>query len=147
MFSVIALVLAAASPAAVPTPQTLPAMTLRAPNAVLHVQVARTEDERERGLMEVKKLAPRTGMLFVFDGDAPVAFWMKDTLIPLDMVFIAADGTVRKVFTNVPVVSASMPADRIPLEEARAAFVIELPANEAQIDGLHAGVRVGNLPK
>ncbi len=55
-------------------------------------------------------------MLFVFDADEPVAFWMKDTLVPLDMIFIAGDGRVRRVFANVPVVRTSLADDRIPRE-------------------------------
>ncbi len=127
IFSTLALsVAAAASPAAMPAPQSLAVTTLRAPAAVLRVQVARTEEQRERGLMSVRHLAPHTGMLFVFDSDAPVAFWMKDTLIPLDMVFVAPTGMVRRVFPRVPVVSPQLADARIPLEQASAKYVIEL---------------------
>ena len=147
IFSTIALLLAAATPAALPTPQTLTVVALRAPKAVLHVQVARTEEQRERGLMSVRHLRARTGMLFIFDQDGPVAFWMKDTLIPLDMVFLGPDGTVRTVFARVPVVSPRLPDPDIPLEQGSAKYVIELPAGEAAADGLHAGAHVGDLPK
>lgn len=137
----------AAAPAPLPTPQSLPAVTLHAPKATLRVQVARTAEQRERGLMSVRHLAPHTGMLFVFDGDAPVAFWMKDTLISLDMVFISGNGTVRKVFARVPVVSPALPNDRIPLEQGTAKYVIELAAGEAAADGLRAGAHVQGLPR
>lgn len=147
IFSSLALVSALATPAPMPTPQTLPVIDVHAPRAVLHVQLARTEAQRERGLMSVQHLAAHTGMLFVFDGDAPVAFWMKDTLIPLDMVFLAPDGTVRKVFVDVPVVSPHLPDAQIPLEQGSAKYVIELPAREAPKDGLHAGARVNGLPQ
>jgi uncharacterized membrane protein (UPF0127 family) len=130
-----------------PPPQALPAITVRAPKAALHLQVARTEEQRERGLMSVRALPLHTGMLFIFDRDAPVAFWMKDTLIPLDMIFLSPDGTVRKIFVRVPVVSAQLPDDRIPLEQGSAKYVIELPAGEAQADGLRDGVRVQGLPQ
>src|SRR5579884_2630008 len=100
--------LLAVTPAPLPTPQSLHVIVLRAPQANLHVQVAQTESQRERGLMSVRHLTPHTGMLFVFDRDSPVAFWMKDTLIPLDMVFLAPDGSVRKVFARVPVVSPDL---------------------------------------
>jgi uncharacterized membrane protein (UPF0127 family) len=76
-----------------------------------------------------------------------VAFWMKDTLIPLDMVFLAPDGTVRKVFARVPVVSPQLPDADIPLEQGSAKFVIELPSGEAAQDGLRPGARVEGLPK
>jgi len=136
-----------ASPAPLPTPQSLAAIAVRAPKALLHLQVARTEPQRERGLMSVTHLPAHTGMIFVFDGDGPVAFWMKDTLIPLDMIFVAPDGTVRRVYAGVPVVPADMADDRIPRETGDAKYVIELPAHEAVADGLSAGVRLKGLPK
>jgi uncharacterized membrane protein (UPF0127 family) len=139
------LALVSATPAPMPTPQSLPVIELRAPRAVLHVQLARNEEQRERGLMGVRHLPPHTGMLFVFDQDGPVAFWMKDTLIPLDMVFVSADGTVRKIFARVPVVSPALPDLDIPLERGRAKFVIELPAGEAGTDGLIPGMHVEGL--
>lgn len=135
------------SPAPVPTPQMLAAIALQAPRAQLRVQVAKTGPERERGLMGVTKLPTHTGMLFIFEKDEPVAFWMKDTLISLDMVFLAPDGTVRKIFPRVPVVSAQLPDAAIPLEKASAKYVIELPAGEASSDGLREGARVEGLPK
>lgn len=133
------------TPAALPAPQSLPVTVVHAPKAALHLQVARTGPQRERGLMSVRHLAPHTGMLFVFDTDAPVAFWMKDTLISLDMVFVSRDGTVRKVFARVPVVRLRLRDDAIPLEQGRAKYVIELPAGEAAADGLRAGAHVTGL--
>jgi uncharacterized membrane protein (UPF0127 family) len=148
MFCSIALALVvAAVPAALPTPQSLPVRIVSAPKAMLHLQVATTEQQRERGLMSVRRLAPHTGMLFVFDTDMPIAFWMKDTLIPLDMIFIAADGTVRKVFVRVPVVPADLPDQNIPLERGTAKYVIELPAGEAPLDGLQPGAHLRGLPR
>ncbi len=135
------------SPSPLPTPQSLSAIVVRAPKAALRLQVARTEDQRERGLMSVTSLKPHTGMVFVFDTDGPVAFWMKDTLIPLDMVFIAQNGIVRKVFANVSVVPQTMTDDAIPREQGNAKYVIELAAGEAAKDGLRQGARVRNLPK
>jgi uncharacterized protein len=148
IFSVLPLLLAAlTTPAPLPVPQSLPCVMLRAPKAPLRVQVARTEEQRERGLMSVRHLPPHTGMLFVFDQDGPVAFWMKDTLIPLDMVFLAPDGTVRKIYSRVPVVSRTLPDSEIPLEQGTAKFVIELPSGESVRDGLRTGVMVVGLPK
>lgn len=148
IFSALIMALTAtAAPAPMPTAQSLAIVALHAPNATLHVQVARTEPQRERGLMAVTHLPPHTGMLFIFDDDGPVAFWMKDTLVPLDMVFLAPDGTVRKVFARVPVVSPQLRDPDIPLEQASARYVIELPAGEAQTDGLREGARVEGLPK
>lgn len=130
---------------AVPPPQSLPIVALHAPRAVVNVQVAQTEQERERGLMGVRKLAPHTGMVFVFASDSPVTFWMKDTLVPLDMVFVARGGVVRGVFARVPVVAPQTPDDRIPRRQGKAMYVIELPAGEAARDGIRPGVRIGDL--
>ena len=137
----------AATPAPLPTPQSLPTMVLQAPKAALRLQVARTEEQRERGLMSVRHLPAHTGMLFIFDSDSPVAFWMKDTLVPLDMIFVSKDGVVRRVFANVPVVSPRLPDDKIPLEQGTAKYVIELPAGEAAPDGIIPGLRLTGLPR
>jgi uncharacterized membrane protein (UPF0127 family) len=120
----------------------LPVVVVRAPNAQLRLEVARTEAQREHGLMDRTTLPAHTGMIFVFAQDGPVNFWMKNTLVPLDMVFVAADGTVRSVDARVPTVSASLPDASIPLESGRGQYVIELPAGEAAPDGIAPGVRL-----
>lgn len=119
---------------------TLPSVVVHAPRANLSLEVARTEPQRERGLMYRTSVAPHTGMIFVFDRDDTVAFWMKNTLVPLDMIFVAADGTVRRVFADVPVVARTLPDEKIPFERARGKYVIELGAGEAVRDGVAAGV-------
>lgn len=60
----------------------------------LRVELARTAGERSRGLMFREELAEDGGMLFVYEEDTGAGFWMKDTLIPLSIAFIAADGTI-----------------------------------------------------
>jgi uncharacterized membrane protein (UPF0127 family) len=130
---------------ATPAPQHLPTITIRTQRATLTLQVAKTEAQRERGLMSVTKLAPHTGMVFVFEEDAPVEFWMKDTLIPLDMIFVGADCVVRRVFSNVPVVPLDTPDDQIPRRDGTAKFVIELPANEAPDDQIIASMKLPEL--
>ncbi len=146
MISSTSIALALATAAPVPTPQSLPLLTLHAPAAALRVQIAQTPPQRERGLMGVTNLPRHTGMLFVFEQDAAVAFWMKDTLIPLDMVFLSNDGVVRVVYPSVPVVPRTLPENEIPIEQGAAKFVIELPAGEAAKDGLRTGARVSGLP-
>lgn len=68
----------------------------------LLVAVADDEPERQHGLMNVADLADLDGMLFVFDGDTTVSFWMQDTLIPLDIAFFAADGRIVDALTMEP---------------------------------------------
>ena len=103
----------------------LATIVVHAPKVDLTLETARTEPAREQGLMDRAVLAPHTGMLFVFERDERVDFWMKDTLVPLDMIFIAGDGTVRRVFSNVPVVAPTLPDEQIPREGAPAKYVIE----------------------
>jgi uncharacterized membrane protein (UPF0127 family) len=120
----------------------LATIVVPAPKANLTLEVARTEAAREHGLMDRRVVSPHTGMLFVFERDEQVDFWMKDTLVPLDMIFIAADGTVRRVFSNVAVVAPALPDEQIPREGAQAKYVIELAAGEASADGIVAGVKL-----
>ena len=61
------------------------------------VEVAETPETQRRGLMERPALAPNAGMLFLFPDVAPRAFWMLNTLIPLDMLFIAADRRIINI--------------------------------------------------
>lgn len=136
MIASLALLLAVATPA----PQNLPKIALHTPKATLQLQVAKSEQERELGLMSVTKLAPRTGMVFVFDQDQPVEFWMKDTLVPLDMVFVGADGRVRTVAAKVPVVPLEESDENIPRRNGVAKYVLELPSGEASKDGIAPGV-------
>lgn len=64
------------------------------------VEMAMTQQEQDTGLMFRKSVPPGTGMLFVFPTVQPEPFWMKNTLVPLDMVFINADGTIRAIAEN-----------------------------------------------
>ena len=120
----------------------LAVVVVHAPKADLRLEVAQTEAQREYGLMNRTSLPKHTGMIFVFPQDDKVAFWMKDTLIPLDMVFVGADGTVRLVDAKVATVPPSLPDGRIPLENGVAKYVIELPAGEAILDGIVTGTRL-----
>ena len=61
------------------------------------VDVAATPEQQERGLMFVKSLAGDRGMIFPYSPPAEVSFWMKNTLIPLDIIFIRTDGTIVRV--------------------------------------------------
>jgi uncharacterized membrane protein (UPF0127 family) len=64
------------------------------------VELALTEETRERGLMFRREVRPETGMLFVFPALGPHVFWMKNTLVPLDMVFLGADRRIVGIVEN-----------------------------------------------
>ena len=96
------------------------------------VEVADTPQTQERGLMYRRSLAPDRGMLFDFKTVQPVTFWMKNTYIPLDMVFIGADGRIVSIARNAVPMSESLISSAGPVLE-----VLELPGGRAaQIDAL-----------
>lgn len=64
------------------------------------VEVARTPDEQERGLMFRESLAPDGGMIFPLGKARPASFWMKNTVIPLDIIFVRADGKIARIAAN-----------------------------------------------
>jgi uncharacterized membrane protein (UPF0127 family) len=68
----------------------------------LRVEVARTETERSRGFMERKKIPDGTGMIFVFERDERLRFWMKDTPVPLSIAYIDSAGAVREIYDMTP---------------------------------------------
>ena len=68
----------------------------------LHVQIAETDQAREAGLMNVKRMSDQVGMAFVFKVSTSTAFWMKDTLIPLDIAFWDGQGRIVDTFTMTP---------------------------------------------
>jgi len=78
----------------------------------LIVAVAETPDQRSQGLMGVTDLGGLDGMLFVFQADSEGGFWMKNTLIPLDIVFFTADGGFVDALTMLPCVEDPCPTYR-----------------------------------
>jgi uncharacterized membrane protein (UPF0127 family) len=101
------------------------------------IELALNDTERARGLMFRDKLGPYEGMLFDFYQEAPVSFWMKNTLIPLDMLFIAGDGTIKHIHANATPLST----DTIPSEFPVRA-VLEINGGSARLLGIKPGDRV-----
>jgi uncharacterized protein len=101
------------------------------------VEVARTDEERRRGLMYRQNLPPDAGMLFLFPEDEIHGFWMKNTLIPLDMIFIRKDGTVAGVVENAEPRTLTQ---RSVGKESR--HVLEVNGGFARMHGIGEGTRV-----
>ena len=102
------------------------------------VEWQQTEAERERGLMDRKSMPRDHGMLFDFrPNPVPVVFWMKDTYLPLDMIFIGADGRV----VNVKHDAKPMDETMIP-SNAPTLGVLEVDAGVAKAIGLKVGDKV-----
>ena len=98
------------------------------------LEIADTEAQRERGLMFRTELAPDAGMLFDYHKEQLAAFWMQNTLIPLDMIFVAADGTVKTIHVNArPEDPTTIPSE-VPVR-----FVIEIAGGRSQQIGLKIG--------
>ena len=101
------------------------------------VEVAATPEAQAQGLMYRRALADGHGMLFVFPAEAPHDFWMKNTFIPLDMIFIAADGRIVGIQAN------TVPLSTTPLGVERPSrYVLEVPGGWAARRGVAAGDRV-----
>ena len=98
--------------------------------------VARVADRagHARGLMHVPHLAPDTGMLFVFDPPRKVGFWMRNTRIPLDMIFIGEDGRIASIVTRHDINSDRLTTSRKPV-----VAVLEIAAGRAAALGVVAG--------
>jgi hypothetical protein len=101
---------------------------------VLDVEVADTEPKREQGLMFRRKLPEKQGMIFLFDDEQEITMWMKNTYIPLDMVFIGTDWRVVHITENAEplstdIISSVRPASR----------VLEIAGGQAKQLGLKAG--------
>jgi hypothetical protein len=118
---------------------TLPVALVDAPRVTLRLAVAEDEHTRELGLMCVTHLQARTGMIFVFGHDDRWEFWMKNTLIPLDMVWVRPDGRVDAVAARVPASTRATPDDKVARRTGRGVYVIELAPGEAAADGIVAG--------
>jgi uncharacterized membrane protein (UPF0127 family) len=116
-----------------------PAVEVSTPNGPVRftVEVALTEAQQAQGLMYRATLAPDHGMLFVFHDDTDRAFWMKNTLIPLDMIFIAADDTIAGIRAQ------TTPLSLAPVSVGKPSrYVLEIAGGEAAKRGIRPGAAV-----
>lgn len=105
--------------------------------AAFKVEIALTPQQQEYGLMYRKSLAPDAGMLFMWGREQNISMWMKNTLIPLDMLFVRKDGQITKIAANAqPEDLTSIPS------EGPVRAVIEIGGGEAARQNIKAGDRV-----
>ena len=102
---------------------------IRIGNKEYNVKEVTTPEDKAKGLQGVESLPEDEGMLFIFDPPEDVKFWMKDTLIPLDIIFINEDQEVVKVHQGIP-------NDETLIEVPNIAYVLEVNAN--------SGIKVGD---
>lgn len=98
------------------------------------VYLALTTPQQRRGLMHVRRLAERRGMLFVYDDEARRSMWMKNTLLPLDMLFIRGDGRIASIVADTEPQSLRSIASREPVR-----YVLELNAGTSAAFGIREG--------
>ena len=101
------------------------------------VEVARTPEQQTQGLMDRQGLAPDRGMIFPFEVEREASFWMKNTLIPLDIIFIRSDGTIANIEANtVPLSLEPVPS------VGPVVAVLELAGGRSAELGITAGSKV-----
>lgn len=105
--------------------------------ARFQVEIAATRAEQQRGLMFRKSLAPGRGMLFTYAKPQPAAFWMKNTLIPLDIIYIAPNGRVLSIVRN------AQPHNEMPMPSGGPVLgVLEIAGGHAAQFGILPGDKV-----
>ncbi len=129
-----------AAPSGSPTPAASPAAGPRVvmpSGAVYRVEVARTPEEQAQGLMYRESLPPRAGMIFLFTDGGAHNFWMKNTMIPLDILWIDAQGKVIFVSANTPPCKSDPCPSYGPKKPAPT--VLELAGGMAAKEGIREG--------
>jgi uncharacterized protein len=106
---------------------------------VFEVEMAVTEEEQEKGLMYRRELPDGKGMLFDLGEERPAVFWMKNTYVSLDMIFIRGDGTIANIAENTKPLSEARIYSRGPVRG-----VLEVVAGTAKRYGIMPGDRVGH---
>ena len=128
----------AAGTAAASDTQDLDIVTSHGPQH-FSVELATTPAERELGLMYRQSMAADAGMLFIYPDEQEVAFWMKNTLIPLDMLFIGADGRIRRIEER------TIPLTETPISSVYPVkAVLEVNGGTVERLGIHQGDMVRN---
>jgi hypothetical protein len=111
----------------------LETIELKVGEDIYTVEVARTPEQRQKGLMHRETLGGYEGMLFVFERDQHLSFWMKNTTVPLSIAYIARDGTIKSIFDMRPL-------SEQPVESGYAVrYALELPQGAFERSGSKVG--------
>ena len=114
-------------------------LTIRTAEGKAHqfiVEVARTPEQQAQGLMNREELAPDRGMIFPYEPPRDASFWMRNTLIPLDIIFVRPDGTIARIANAIPLDETPIPS----LEPVGA--VLELAGGRSAELGIKPGDKV-----
>ncbi len=131
-----ALCLASSCRAQADRPQkTLPRASISVKGVRLDVEIARSQDEQAKGLMFRKSLEDGRGMIFVYDTDRQLSFWMKNTLIPLSIAYIRADGIITDILDMTPLSTAPVTTRHY------VRYALEVPQGWFLKNDIHAGDR------
>lgn len=102
-------------------------------SVVVHSEIAKTEEERNYGFMNRKDIPDGTGMLFIFETDRKLSFWMKDTPHPLSIAYIDSSGIIQDIFDMTPYSLA-------PIQSSRSVrFALEVPQGYFEKVGISEG--------
>ncbi len=121
----------------------LPVETITIEGKQIQVEVASTDEQRQQGLSDRTSLASGHGMLFVFEPQRKVGFWMKDMHFSLDMIFADKDGSIVKIDSGVTPESYSnhnppeIFSSGVPIK-----YVLEVPAGYAESTGIAIGQKI-----
>jgi uncharacterized membrane protein (UPF0127 family) len=123
------------------------AISAKGPKGAIALVTVNDNASRDRGLMCVVRIPHARGMIFVFPGgNADRGFWMKDTLVALDMVWVRTDGTVTSIAANIPPTPNGTPDDQVARRNGTGQYVIEFGGGDAARLGLKPGAKI-RLPK
>jgi uncharacterized membrane protein (UPF0127 family) len=113
----------------------LPVIALRSGDVELTVELARSDQEKNIGLMYRRELADGKGMLFVYTADQMLSYWMKNTYIPLSIAYLSAEGEIREIYDMVPLSLAPVSSTR------SVRYALEVPQGWFERAGLKPGDR------
>lgn len=116
-----------------------PTTEVRTGSNVYHVWLATTEAERVRGLSGVPKLSPNGGLLMDFEQDGNWGIWMKDMLIPLDIIWMDKNKQVIYIVKNVP---PEQSTNSVMQPKSKARYVLELPAGSVDKSAIKTGQKL-----